>query len=346
MGDSSKSGDNHPFDTSAPSLSRRAVDETSLLSGNYWGELRAFLCLAKSRSLSKAAEMLGSSHATVGREVRRLQDRMGSQLFVLSKAGAFLTERGEMLAAELLQLDQRLFSIESDLKSETSEAEGLVRVAITDGLGAIFLVPQLRRLAKDYPKIQVHVKTPGNLRNLRENQTDIMLGFADSDSGELSSRRLGILHFIPIASSDYIDRMGLPTRKNLAEHVFVDSELYSAREGPFEPWHRLKTQGSVTYACDASISYGMMVKAGLGIGLLSNYNMMEPSARPLDLGVHIRLPLYAVALTERLNAKPVKLVFDMVQEIFSTENSWFSEQIHLDARDEAHKEGYKLLFNL
>lgn len=346
MKSSAHLGDNHPFDTSAPSLSRRAVDDTSLLSGNYWGELRAFLCLAKSRSLTKAAELLGSSHATVGRDVRRLQDRMGSQLFVLSKSGAFLTERGEMLAAELLQLDQRLFAIESDLRSEKSEAEGLVRVAITDGLGAIFLVPQLRRFSKEFPKIQVHAKTPGNLRNLRENQTDIMVGFAGSDSTELVAKRLGMLHFIPIASSEYIDRMGLPTRKNLADHFFVDSELYSAREGPFEPWHRLKSQGTVTYACDASISYGMLVKAGLGIGLLSNYNMMEPSARPLDLGVHIRLPIYALALADRLNSKPVRLVFDMIQEIFSTENPWFSEEINLDTNEDSFKEGYRLLFNL
>ena len=343
---SSNPVEHHPFDTSAPSLSRRAVDETSLLSGNYWGELRAFLCLAKSGSLSRAAEMLGSSHATVGRDVRRLQDRMGSQLFVLSKSGAFLTERGETLAAELLQLDQRLFAIESDLRSEKSETEGLVRIAITDGLGAIFLVPELRRFSQDYPKIHVHVKTPGNLRNLRENQTDIMLGFAASDSAELVSKRLGVLHFIPIASKEYVERRGLPTRKNLAEHFFVDSELYSAREGPFEPWHRLKAQGTVSYACDASISYGMLVKAGLGIGLLSNYNMMEPSARPLDLGVHIGLPIFAVALNDRLNSKPVKLVFDMIGEIFAGDNPWFSEDIHLDTSNEAFKAGYRLLFNL
>jgi len=245
-----------------------------------------------------------------------------------------------------LQFDQRLFAIESNLNSKKTEAEGLVRLAITDGLGAIFMVPQLRRMSKDYPKIQVHLKTPGNLRNLRENQTDVMLGFAESDSNDLISQRLGWLHFIPIASKDYVTRMGNPTRKNLAQHIFVDSELYSARGGPFEPWHQLKSQGTVAFASDPSITYGMLVKAGLGIGLLSNYNMMEPSARPLDLDLHIRLPLFAVVLKERLNSRAVKLVFDMVKDTFSTQNPWFSETLNLNSDEVVHREGYEMLFNL
>lgn len=142
----------HPFDTAAPSISRRAVDQTSLLSGNYWGELRTFLCVAKAGSLSRAAELLGSSHATVGREIRRLQDHMGSQLVILTKNGAQLTQKGQALTNELLRLDQRLFSIANDLRAEKAEAEGTVRLGITDGLGVIFLVPELRRFAMQYPR--------------------------------------------------------------------------------------------------------------------------------------------------------------------------------------------------
>ena len=154
----------HPFDTTAPSISRRALDHADLLSGDYWGELRTFLWVAKAGSLSKAAELLGSSHATVGREIPRLQDQMGSQLVVLTKNGAQLTQKGHALTDELLRLDQRLFSIASDLRAEKAEAEGAVRLGITDGLGVCFLVPELRRFSKKYPKIQVHLKKSRQLQ--------------------------------------------------------------------------------------------------------------------------------------------------------------------------------------
>ncbi len=312
----------HPFDTSAPSITRRALDETSLLSGNYWGELRTFLCVAKAGSLSRAAEILGSSHATVGREIRRLQDQMGSQLVILTKNGATLTQKGQALTNELLRLDQRLFSIASDLRAEKGEAEGTVRLGITDGLGVIFLIPELQRFSAQYPKICIHLKSPGNFRNLRENQTDVMLGFSPDPSREMTSVPLGWLHFIPIASESYIERMGVPTAANIEKHRFIDSEIYSAK-GVWDPWHSLVSRGAIAQFCDASISYALMVKAGLGIGLLGNYVMMEPAVRPLDLDVHIRFQLYAVALTERLDAKPVRLVFSLLEKLFAAGNTWF-----------------------
>lgn len=344
--DSDNTPQSHPFDTAAPSISRRALDQAGLLSGDYWGELRTFLWVAKAGSLSRAAELLGSSHATVGREIRRLQDQMGSQLVILTKNGANLTQKGRALAAELLRLDQRLFSIASDLRAEKSEAEGTVRLGITDGLGVVFLVPELRRFSMQYPRIQVHMKSPGNFKNLRENQTDVILGFYPDPSHDMTSRPLGWLHFIPIASQSYIDRMGLPMHANAQKHLFVDSEIYSAKGGPWDSWHALIRRGSIVHNCDASISYGMMVKAGIGIGLLANYNMMEPAARPLDLGVHVKLRLYAVALTERLEAKPVRVVFDMVEKMFGPRNPWFQEKMSLSVDDPIYREGYATLFNL
>jgi DNA-binding transcriptional LysR family regulator len=335
----------HPFDTSAPSISSRAIDNTSLLSGHYWGELRTFLCVAKAGSLSRAAELLGSSHATVGREIRRLQDQMGSQLVILTKHGAQLTQKGQALTDELLRLDQRLFSIASDLRAEKGEAEGTVRLGITDGLGVSFLVPALLRFSTAYPKIQVHVKSPGNFKNLHENQTDVILGFNPATSASMTSRPLGWLHFIPLASQSYIERMGLPTLATAHKHFFIDSEIYSAK-GTWDGWHALIKRGTIAHYCDASISYGMMIKAGLGIGLLANYNLTEPAARPLDLGVHVKLQLYAVALTQRLEAKPVSVVFDLLAELFGCGNPWFQENLVLSVDDPAYREGHALLFNL
>jgi DNA-binding transcriptional LysR family regulator len=335
----------HPFDTAAPSISRRALDQTALLSGNYWGELRTFLCVAKAGSLTRAAELLGSSHATVGREIRRLQDQMGSQLVILTKNGAQLTQKGQSLTDELLRLDQRLFSIASDLRAEKGEAEGTVRLGITDGLGISFVVPELRRFSMAYPKIQIHLKSPGNFKNLHENQTDVILGFHPHQAQDTTSRPLGWLHFIPLASAAYTERMGVPTLATAHKHLFIDSEIYSAKE-PWDSWHALTGRGTIAHYCDASISYAMMIKAGLGIGLLANYNMTVPTARPLDLGVHVQLQLHAVALTQRLEAKPVKIVFELLEKLFGLENPWFQEKMVLSVDDPAYREGHSFIFDL
>lgn len=335
----------HPFDTKAGSLTKKAIDDARILSGDYWGELRRFLAVAKGRSFSAAAETLGSSHATIARDIRRLQDVIGAQLVVASKAGTVLTTSGEQLASALLRFDQDIFAITTDLKTETRDTEGTVRLGVTDGLGVVFMVPALRRFSASYPNVQVEIKSPGNLKNLRENQVDIIVGFHPDQSSDTTSVPLGWLHFIPLCSAGYIERAGLPRRNNLEGHLFVDSDIYSARPGPWDGWHALTSQGRVAHRCDASITYGMMIKAGLGIGLLANYNLMEPAARPLDLGVNVKLRLHAVALTERLQARPARLVMDLVESLFGT-NPWFAEQMTMEVADPLYREGYAALFNL
>jgi DNA-binding transcriptional LysR family regulator len=320
----------HPFETNAPSLSRTALENTELLSGKYWGELRTFLAVAKTRSLKSAAENLGVSHMTVARQIRRLQDVLGAQLVVVTKTGTKLNIRGEALANALLDLDRRLYSLAIEASAEARGLDGVVRLSVTDGLSAVFLAPALSSFSQRFPNIQVHVKRPGSFKNLRDNQTDIMVGFGDDPGSDICAQPLGYLHLLPVASQTYIDRMGLPTEEQISHHEFIDSEQYSARASVWDRWHDLVSRGRVKHCCDTSISYGMMVKAGLGIGLLGNYTLAEPTAVPLELGLGISIRLYALAIRDRLESKPVKAVYDLVSEVFGPNQNLFSESYQVE----------------
>jgi DNA-binding transcriptional LysR family regulator len=337
----------HPFRTGAPSISKLAIEDGSLLSGRYWGELHTFLAVAKARSLNRAADELGVSRMTAGREIRRLQDAIGAQLVVFSKTGAALTRRGEELVRALQRFDQEIYALTNDLRSELGQAEGAVRLSVTDGLGIIFVVPALNRLAQGFPRIRVELKTPQNYLSLAENRTDLMVGFAHEDHQDMTSVRMGTFHYLPIVSRSYVEKRGLPTLDNLHRHQFIDSDRYSSKVDIWSPWTNLVERGTVAYRCDAPITYGMMVKAGLGIGLLGNFNILEPSCIPLELGCAIPIPLFLTALTERLQSKPVRVVFDFVLSLLSASNPWFAKKMTLDtSRDSPFNEGYLRLFNL
>ena len=177
-----------PFDEEQQSFNKSPLDEENLLSGQFWGELRVFLAVAKTKSFNRAAEMTNTSQPTVSRQVKRLQDVVGSQLLRFSTPrGVKLTRNGEALAQVLSRLDYTLHSLTNDLKAESLEAEGTVRVSITDGLNALFAAPALSSFSAQYPKIQLHLKSPINLINLRENQTDMMIGFGPSAYSRISS---------------------------------------------------------------------------------------------------------------------------------------------------------------
>ncbi|MEJ0074298.1 MAG: LysR family transcriptional regulator [Alphaproteobacteria bacterium] len=333
-----------PFDEQQ-SFNRSPLDDETLLSGQFWGELRVFLAVAKTKSFNRAAEILNTSQPRVSRQVKRLQDIVGSQLFLSTPRGVKLTQKGEALAKALARLDHTLYSITSDLRAETSEPEGIVRVSITDALNAVFAAPSLLQFSARYPRIQLHLRNPLNLVSLRENQTDMMIGLVPNLSSDIQFRKLGHFHFIPVVSKDYIQNHGLPTRANLEQHLFIQSEYYIGKTGMWDSWQHAASRGRIAHYCDNSFAYAMLVKSGQGIGLLGTYVLVEPSFVPLEIGLRISIPLYLVALTERLHARPVRLVFDWLGDVFGN-NSWFSNEFRLDNPPSEYDAGMRKLFNL
>jgi DNA-binding transcriptional LysR family regulator len=334
------------FDDEQRLLNKSPLDDETLLSGQFWGEMRVFLAVAKTKSFNRAAEITNTSQPRVSRQVKRLQDVVGSQLFVSTARGVKLTQKGEALAKALARLDHTLYSITSDLRAESSEAEGIVRVSITDGLNVLFAAPSLERFSEEYPKIQVHLKSPLNILNLRENQTDMMIGFSPVESSDIVFRKLGQLHFIPIATKDYIRKHGLPTRGNMERHAFLQSEYYLAKTGLWDGWQQIVARGRITHYCDNSFAYGMLVKAGQGIGLLPSYVLAEPCFVPLECDLRIPVPIYLIALTDRLHARPVRLVFDWLSDIFGPNNPWFSDEFRLNNPPSIYDAGFRKMFNL
>jgi DNA-binding transcriptional LysR family regulator len=330
------------FDREQQAFNGSPLDDENLLSGEFWSELRVFLAVAKTKSFNRAAEITNTSQPTVSRQVKRLQDMVGSQLFIATARGVKLTQKGEALAQALGRLDQTLNSITSELKAETTEAEGTVSVSITDGLNALFAAPTLDQFSAQYPKIQLHLKNSVNLMHLRENQTDMMIGIGPAESSGIRFRKLGQLHFIPVVAKDYIRKYGLPTRDNLERHLFLQSEYY----GQWHGWQKAVARGRIAHYCDNSFAYGMLVKAGQGIGMLGSYTLLEPCTVPLEIDLRISVPLYLIALTDRLSARPVRLVFDWLSDVFGSNNPWFADEFRLNNPPSAYDAGFRKMFNL
>jgi hypothetical protein len=90
----------------------------------------------------------------------------------------------------------------------------------------------------------------------------------------------------------------------------------------------------------------MLTKTGAGIGLLGSYTLLEPCMMPVEIDLRISVPLFLLALTERLNTRPVRLVFDWLGEVFGPDNPWFSDEFKLNNPPSEHDAGFRKMFNL
>jgi DNA-binding transcriptional LysR family regulator len=298
-----------------------------LLSASYWDELRLFLEVARAKSFNNAAKQLNLSHATVARRVRHLEKQMRVQLLLSTERGITLTRRGQELAEFLADLDASVYAITTGVREDAPNAEATVRVSITNGLNSLFLAPSLEEFSEKNPNIHIHTKSILSLNDVRENQTDMMLAFAPPKSrSDLAVERLGSVHYRPLVTKRYVAKYGLPRKGNLENHKFLQSYLYESNPEMWGDWNDLVAKGRVSHYCDDTFVYGIMVKLDLGIGLLQTYLAVHPDAVPLDLGVLISMPLYGIALRERLRSPPVRIVFDWLCNVFGERNEWFPRE--------------------
>jgi DNA-binding transcriptional LysR family regulator len=317
------------FDSSQSALDRAPLDNPHLQSGPFWAQLRTFLAVAKGKSFSRAATITGSSIATVSRQVKRLEDLLQCQLVTVSPKGIALTLRGMSLAENLLQLDNTLYSLSHDLKAERTEAAGLVTVTSTEALGGLFIVPSLPALNAEYQAIQIHLKNPVDLLSFKENECDVLVAFGPMQQPGLVTRPAGFLHLVSVATKPYVERFGYPDEDNLEEHRFVDAHYYASKTPAYAPWRSAVDRGTTTYWCDNPFSYGLMVKAGLGIGLLGNFTTADRDVVHTNLDIHVRLPIFVTAREDRPKATPVSIVFQHLLDVFSPSNPVFAPELNL-----------------
>jgi len=119
--------------------------------------LKAFVAVAEHRSFTRAAHALHRTQSAVSVQIRRLEDRLGTKLFLRTRAGVALTAAGD----ELLVYARRLL----DLNAEAVDAlrackrEAVVRLGVMDDYGTIVIPPLLARFAKSHPDIRVEIET-------------------------------------------------------------------------------------------------------------------------------------------------------------------------------------------
>ncbi|PLQ01299.1 LysR family transcriptional regulator [Cupriavidus pauculus] len=118
-------------------------------------QLRTFVAVAESGSLSAAAPRLFLSQSSVSEQLRKLEERAGVPLLTRGKKGAAVTPAG----ARLLDYARRILSLNeqalAELRGQTLDGE--LRLAVTDYFRPGEIAGMLRRLRDRYPYLKLHV---------------------------------------------------------------------------------------------------------------------------------------------------------------------------------------------
>jgi DNA-binding transcriptional LysR family regulator len=119
--------------------------------------LRAFVAVADHRSFTRAAVMLNRTQSAVSMQIKRLEDRLGAELFQRTKANVDLSAAGE----GLLGYARRILTLNEEAIGRLAErkVEGAVRLGVMDDYGTFIIPPLLANFLAGYPKIHVEMET-------------------------------------------------------------------------------------------------------------------------------------------------------------------------------------------
>lgn len=171
-----------------------------------WAELPFFLAVVRAGSLRAAAETIGSTHATVDRQVRALEETYGVRLFDRSKSGLKLTAAGEALVPMAEAAEQNVIGARRRLQGLDREAAGTVILSVPTPIAFDVLPPIVAGFSAEYPDIDLEISATNRFEDLTRAEADVSLRIAYEVSDNVVGRR--VLQYTRgiFASQAYLDK--------------------------------------------------------------------------------------------------------------------------------------------
>jgi DNA-binding transcriptional LysR family regulator len=273
-------------------------------------QLAYFAAVARTRHFTRAADLVGVSQPTLSKQIRVLENSLGSPLFVRDRGQIELTSAGEALLPHAQRI---LIDVESAQRSVAEVAglrRGRVRLGATPSLCDGLLPDLLTRFHDSHPDIELEVQEAGSqvlTRELRQGQLDLALlivplrpdGAIEMETIETTSILRERLVLASPADADLPDVLGVAALRELPLVMFREGydlrevTLGACRAAGFEP--RLAVEGG---EMSAVLRF---VEAGLGHAVVPE---MVMSTRPGLRSTRLEKPALSreIALAHRTDA--------------------------------------------
>jgi DNA-binding transcriptional LysR family regulator len=139
--------------------------------------VRYFLAVAESLNFSKAAEQLHIAQPPLSRQIRRLEDELGVDLFVRNKHRVQLTKAGRAFLDEAKKLVVQAGHAAEAARHAQKGESGIVRIGIASGLGGV-VAKAVAENCKRFPDINIECKDIfSSLQNENLAKGEIDVGF-------------------------------------------------------------------------------------------------------------------------------------------------------------------------
>lgn len=272
-------------------------------------QLEAFFTIAKGMNFTKAAERLHVSQSALSQRIAKLEEDLGTTLFIRDRTSIRLTEAGEMVL-RYCQLNQ---AAEADLlaklKSSQEDLAGVLRVGGFSSINRSLVIPALKKMLIKNPRLSLQLLTKELQdlpRLLSTSEADYIFTTNKSPSTDIESIFLG-----------YEENVQVKLKRGPDVEIYLDHDendittrsYFSQNKLPFKPL-------TMRYLDDV---YGLIdgVKSGYGKAILPIHLIEhESSLEIIEPKRILKVPVYLQFFTQPYYRKIHSTFINEVQTFF------------------------------
>lgn len=291
--------------------------EWNQLSSFDWNRARALLVVAEAGSFTAAADALGTTQPTIGRQIAALEEELGVALVERVGRGVTLTPGGLALVEHAREMGEAARYLALVASGRSSSLRGRVTVTASEAI-AVFVLPDLvAAICERYPEIELDVVASNDPSDLRRQEADIAIrNFRPTDE-ELVATSLpsdrGWLYGTPA----YLDSIGRPGASDSLDAVRIIgwdrsprfAELLSDFGAAFAPSNFRIASASQLFQWEMALrGHGLAV-------MMERVGDADPRVeRALPWMQPIPVPMWLVTHRSVRTSRRVRAVFDLLRD--------------------------------
>ncbi|SDJ34845.1 DNA-binding transcriptional regulator, LysR family [Lutimaribacter saemankumensis] len=245
--------------------------------------MQAFRRIVERGSFARAAEDLGVSPALLSREIKLLEESLGTTLLTRTTRSMSLTDAGRLYYDEVIGILDTVTGVETRIREGAGAVRGHLKVNASSSFGQTVIAPMLPDFLDAYPDLRLTLSLDDRVVDMVEGGFDVSIRIrAAMPDSALVARKIGTIHQRVFAAPSYLEHAGIPSTPNdLAQHRVIGFLLANH----LTSWVLQGPQGSQSVELDPPIRVGNslvlrdLLVAGQGIGTLPDFVSNESEAR-------------------------------------------------------------------
>lgn len=226
-----------------------------------WDDMRLFLAVARSGSISGAARQLGVQHSTVSRRMRQFEEKLGTRLLERKTGRYELTQAGENVKEASSRIEREVLSVDGALLGKDAQQVGPLKVAALNNMASSVLMPMFASFTRQRPQIELHLIVSNIDVSLSQREADVAIRLTNTPTDTLIGKRIVTVASCIYGSPAYLQQL----RKQGGEPRWIGVECCGFHKTWTKQSSRVHSHNF--YSDDTQLTHAA-IREGMGVSIL------------------------------------------------------------------------------